>query len=223
MKSGKSKDVKWVYGHVATELFMDQHGCGYKIFSVCDCGKEADAGSVSEELAIRYAEMGKKTLLIHTDLYSEEKNIYQNSSIKKKGFVEYLSGDSTLKDILCGPYRNNLYYIGRGGRTAGNKEQILCSQKTETLLSAFREEYDAIFLHTPSLAAPVSGKILCRLTDAVLFVVAIGKTKKAQLEEAKRQMDMLGIPIAGVMGMRGDRAVWGQYINRFSKENGDLS
>ena len=62
----------------------------------------------------------------------------------------------------------------------GNKEQILCSQKTETLLSALREEYDAIFLHTPSLTAPVSGKILCRLADAVVLVVAMRKTKKAQ-------------------------------------------
>ncbi len=223
MRTGKSKDVKWVYRHVVTELYMEQHGHDYKMFSVCDCGKETDAGSVSEELAIRYAEMGKKTLLIHADLYCEERNPYQNSSIKKKGFIEYISGGSTLKDILCGPYRNNLYYIGRGGRMTENKEQILCSQKAETLLSELREEYDAIFLHTPPLTAPVSGKILCRLTDAVLLVVAMKKTKIAQLEEAKRQMDTLGIPIAGVMGMRGDKAVWSQYLSRFSKENGDPS
>ena len=55
-----TRDIEWVYSHITSEIYMKQYTFGYKLFAVCDCSEEAGALPVSEELAARFAQMGKR-------------------------------------------------------------------------------------------------------------------------------------------------------------------
>ena len=65
-----SKDEQWVYSHITAEVFMNQFLTEYVTFAVCSCGNESDSLTVAEELAAHLAALGKKTLLINTDIYA---------------------------------------------------------------------------------------------------------------------------------------------------------
>ena len=210
-------DFKWVYSHISSEIYMQQYTEGYITFAVCGCSQQSGSLTVSEELGVHMAEMGRKTLLINADLYGEERRTFQNGKIRSQGFADFINGTASVKDILSGPYQDNFYYIGRGKIETDVKEQLLCSQRGETLFSSLRNDFDIIILHTPSLTSPASGRILCRFADAAIFIAAAGRTRKSQLEAAKHWMDELNVPVAGMIATRGKKTLWNQFSRRFDK------
>lgn len=221
-KRNYTRDIEWVYSHITSEIYMKQYTFGYKLFAVCDCSEEAGALPVSEELAARFAKMGKKTLMIHADLYGRESGTFQSGSSPEKGFADYITEAADLSEILSDSCQENLYYISRGNVTEGIAEQLLCSPRAEQLLSALRENYDIILLHTPALTAPVSGKTLCRFADAAVLVAAVGKTRKSQLEKVKSQLDKLQVPAAGMIATRANSILWNQFARWFDRASGIL-
>lgn len=209
-----SRVTKHIYSHMISELAMLQIKNGYKVFAVSNCSHDAGAFDVTKEVAIRFADMGKRTLIINGDLYGPEE-IPLDGAEKKKGLSDFLMEDPPLKDILANQYRNMLFLVGRGSEVLWQKEQMLCSPKVDTLLSALYDKFDIIFCVTPALSAPVSGKQLCKLSDAVILVAAMGRTKKKQIESAKKQLDELEVPVSGIIATQAPKTAWSQYINRF--------
>lgn len=205
---------KLIYSHVVSEIAMQQLQNGYKIFTVSNCSHDAGSFDVTRELASRFADLGKRTLMINGDLYGREE-VSIDGAEQKKGFSDFIREEFPIKDILTNQYKNKFFYIGRGSEIGWNKEQILCSPKVSTLFSALNNEFDVIFCATPSLSAPVSGKQLCKLSDSVILVAAMGQTKKKQIESAKEQLDELEIPISGIIATEAPKTAWEQYIGRF--------
>ena len=80
--------------------------------------------------------------------------------------------------------------------------KILCSHKLKELLERLYDAYDFIVIDTPSLSATLDSKVLCSLADSVVLVAAMEESKKKQLEDAKVQLDRLGIPISGVVATK---------------------
>lgn len=209
-----SRTSKFIYSHMTSEIAMQQIQNGYKIFAVSNCSLGAGAFDVTKELAIRFADMGKRTLMINGDLYGSEE-VPRDGAEQRKGLSDFLMEDLPIKDILSNQYRNMLFYVDRGSEISRYKEQVLCSPKVNIMLSALYDKFDIIFCVTPSLSAPVSGKQLCRLSDSVILVAAMGQTKKRQIESAKAQLDILEIPVSGIIATRSSKTAWEQYIGRF--------
>lgn len=209
-----SINSKLIYSHMTSEIAMQQIQNGYKFFAVSNCSHDAGALDVTREMAIQFADMGKRTLMINGDLYGLEE-VPVNDEEQKKGFSDFLMEDLPIKDILENQYRDMLFYVSRGSKISWQKEQVLCSPKVKILLSALYDNFDIIFCVTPSLSAPVSGKQLCKLSDSVILVAAMGQTKKRQIESAKEQLDELKIPISGIIATQSKKTAWEQYIGRF--------
>lgn len=202
---------KLIYSHIASEIAMQQVQNRYKIFAISNCSHDAGAFDLTRELAIRFADLGKRTLMINGDLYGREE-ISIDGAEQKKGFSDLIMEEFSIKDILT---KNKFFYIGCGSEIGWNIERVLCSPKVSTLFSALYKEFDVIFCATPSLSAPVSGKVLCKLSDSVILVAAMGQTKKKQIESAKEQLGELGIPISGIIATEASKTAWEQYIGRF--------
>ena len=214
-----SKDEQWVYSHITAEVFMNQFLTEYVTFAVCSCGNESDSLTVAEELAAHLAALGKKTLLINTDIYAGREKFVHIKETSDLGFADYINGTASIDDILSYSSHERLHCIGIGCTRADEAEQILCSQTGGELISYPRRDFDIIILHTPSLAASVSGRVLCRFADTAVLVAAAGKTRKKQIEAAKNQMDELAVPIAGIIATRSKKTLWEQFSRWFDRQS----
>ena len=130
-----SKNDQWVYSHIAAEIFMNQFSTEYVTFAVCGCGNESDSLTVAEELAAHLAALGKKTLLINTDVYAGRENLFRIEDISDLGFADYINGTASISNILSDSSHERLHFIGRGSARADDAEQILCSPKGGDLIS----------------------------------------------------------------------------------------
>ena len=218
-RKNRFKNHQWVYSHIASEVFMNQYSTKYVIFAVCGCGNESDSLSVAEELADHLAGLGKKTLLINTDVYPYREKLFHIEDTSDFGFSDYINGTAGANEIISVSCDGKFNFIGRGRSRADEAEQILCSPKGGVLLSSLRRDFDIIILHTPSLTASVSGRILCRFADTAILVAAAGKTKKIQLEDGKKQMDELNVPVAGVIATRSKKTLWEQFSRWFDRQS----
>ncbi len=160
---------------------------------------------VSSNLAITFAQAGKKVVLIDTDMRKGRiHKLFQVNAIP--GLSNFLSGiDETNKGEKEDIYKyvrrteiNNLYII-TSGNVPPNPSELLASEKTVNMLEKLKEAFDIIILDgTPSLLVTDS-IILSRIADSTIIVTAHKQTKKDSLQKVKKSIENVGGKIAGVV------------------------
>ena len=122
-------------------------------------------------LGITFAEAGKKTLVIDTDLRNPSlvKGIYK---IEGKGLSDYLVGDIRNVSEIVHPHEklDNLKFIPTSV-VKGNVHELLSSVKMKSLMLRLKEEYDYIIIDTPAVGLVSDFLLFWEVIDVNLFVV----------------------------------------------------
>lgn len=153
---------------------------------------------ISANLAVSFAQAGKKVLLIDCDLRKgRQHKIFKASS--RYGLSNLLVDKiSEYKEYVLKTEVENLYFIPRGA-CPPNPSELLNSKKMISLLTELQKVFDLIILD----GAPVTGLsdsvILSSSIDKVVLVACADKTPKAQLKNAKKSLEAVGANIAGVV------------------------
>ena len=160
---------------------------------------------ISSNLAITFAQAGKKVVLVDTDMRKGRLNkMFQIDLVP--GLSNYLSGiDETgtvgKEDISKYVKRteiNNLYVIP-AGNVPPNPSELLTSETTTIMLEKLKEIFDIVILDgTPSLLVTDS-VILSRIVDTTIIVTEHKSTKKDNLQKVKKAIENVGGKIAGVV------------------------
>ncbi|MBW5448349.1 polysaccharide biosynthesis tyrosine autokinase [Cohnella sp. CFH 77786] len=152
--------------------------------------------TTAANLAVSFAQEGKKTLLIDGDL--------RKPSLHQMFMIPNRSG---LSDALIGE-RPSLSYVqetstpGLNVMTTGtlpaNPADVLSSRKMRSMLDEFKQHFDVILFDTPPVLAVADGLIVASFCDGVILVLNEGKTKHASAQKA---MQYFGHAKARVLGV----------------------
>ncbi len=160
---------------------------------------------VSSNLAITFAQTGKKVLLIDADM--RKGRVAQLFQVNKvPGLSNLLSGideKGINKEIDPLNYVNkteieNLFVIP-SGNVPPNPAELLETQKTIEILEQYKEVFDVIILDgTPGILV-TDAIILSRIVDTTLIVASHKTTQKDDIVKVKRSIENVGGKIAGVI------------------------
>lgn len=214
----KIQQSEMIYAHIVSELYLHQTREHARVLAICDCGQSAGGQEVSEVLAERFAQIGVKTLLICADPCAVSAVAQWNGP----GFSDYVLQEAPLEQMVRKLAGQGYDAIGFGESGIRQTERLVCSPKVEQLLDAVRSTYDMVLLHTPSLTAYASGKMICQAADAALLIAAAGITQKAQLAWAKEQLEELKVPIEGVIATQAKRTLLQQFVRCFDQQRNSL-
>lgn len=134
-------------------------------------------------LGITFAESGKKTLIIDTDLRNPSL-VNGIRKIEGKGLSNYLQGTvASLNDIIY-PHEqlDNLKFIPTSVVEA-NVHELLSGPKMKSLIEELREKYDYIILDTPAVGLVSDFLLMWDVIDINLFVVRRKIAKLKFLED----------------------------------------
>lgn len=194
ISANSSFAVKEAYNSIRTNLLFTQQGEKCPIFVVTSPTANNGKTINSANLAINFAQMGKKTLIIDADM--------RNPSLHK---LFSLSSRNGLSEILAGLTDNitvtktgieNLSIL-TSGKIPPNPTELLSSPRMDKLLDFVREHYDCVFIDTP----PVN-----IVTDATVFAqkgtkyILIVKTDSTNFPELKTTVDSLKSIDANIIG-----------------------
>lgn len=155
-------------------------------------------------LAVTFAQAGKKVLLIDADMRKGRQfNIFGISPTP--GLSNYLSGvneeniDSfTLEDFVQKTEIENLFVMP-AGNVPPNPSELLVSEKMLELNSLVKKIFDiTIFDGTPSLIV-TDAPILARMVDSTIIVTAHNETKIDNVAKVKKAIENIGGKVAGVV------------------------
>ena len=160
---------------------------------------------VSSNLAITFAQAGKKVALVDADMRKGRLHtMFQVENIP--GLSNYLSGidevgaagNKGIVHYIKPTMTDNLFLI-TSGNIPPNPSELLASEKTLNMLDKLKEIFDIVILDgTPGLIV-TDALILSRIVDTTIIVTAHKSTKKDNLEKVKKDIENVGGKIAGVV------------------------
>lgn len=160
---------------------------------------------VSSNLAVTFAQAGKKVVLIDADIRKgRQYSIFGVSP--RPGLSNYLSGigvnneegSTDLADFIQETDVDNLYIIS-AGNIPPNPAELLIAPQMVDLLDRLKDMCDIIIIDGPPSQLVTDALILTRLVDSTLIVTASKSTKKEDLRRVVANIQNVGGKIAGIV------------------------
>lgn len=160
---------------------------------------------VSSNLAVTFAQAGKKVVLIDADMRKgRQYSIFGVSP--RPGLSNYLSGidvnneegSTDLADFIQETDVDNLYIIS-AGNIPPNPAELLIAPQMVDLLDRLKDICDIIIIDGPPSQLVTDALILTRLVDSTLIVTASKCTKKEDLRRVIANIQNVGGKIAGIV------------------------
>lgn len=166
--------------------------------------------TVVANLAVAFAQAGKRVLLLDTDL--RKPALHSEFGLNREpGLCDYLFGESTQEEVLQKRIIENLDIIA-AGKIPPNPSEILGSEKVRHFLETMKESYDIVLLDSPPLLAVTDASILSTLVDGVVVVVSSGSTRIETLQQSLEALQNVGSKLVGIVLNRFDfKKAYGGY------------
>jgi capsular exopolysaccharide synthesis family protein len=146
-------------------------------------------------LAIVYAQQGKKVLLIDTDL--RKPTVHYTFSIENhKGLSNIIVGETNLEDVVVTSDVENLDIL-TCGPIPPNPSELLTSRRMKALIEEARGIYDIILFDTPPILVVTDAQILANQCDGSILVV---RSKSTKIETAQKALGALNAVNARILG-----------------------
>lgn len=208
--------VREAYNAIRTNLLFTMQGEKCPIFVVTSPTANNGKTINSANLAINFAQMGKKTLLIDSDM--------RNPSLHK---LFSLSSRNGLSEILAGLTDNitvskteieNLSVL-TSGKIPPNPAELLASSRMDKLLAFVKEHYDCVFIDTPPVNIVTDSTVFSQKATGYILIV---KTDTTNIPELKASVDILQNVGSNILGFilndaNSEKKKYYSYYRKYSK------
>ena len=153
--------------------------------------------TVAANLAVAYAQSGRSTILVDSDLRRPDIHTFFRLS-NATGLTRALaSRASTIAPFLQETEVTNLRVL-TAGPPPPNPAELIGSQRMKLLLDQLTEMADVVVLDSPPLSLVTDGALLAALADGAVLVVRAGQSRRAPLRAAAQALTRSGARILGV-------------------------
>ncbi len=168
-----------------------------KVISITSSSPDEGKSTTSINLAITFAQMGAKVILLDCDLRKSRLHRYLEIQ-RNEGVSNVLCGFAELDKIIIKNVRENLDVL-TAGEIPPNPAELLETNEFDILLENLRDKYDYIFVDTPPVTIVTDGVIVAKKCDGVIIVVKENQTTYDMLDEAINLIKLAGTTIIGVI------------------------
>jgi capsular exopolysaccharide synthesis family protein len=151
----------------------------------------------ASNLAVAYAQQGKKVLIIDTDM--RRPTVHYAFKVANGLVLSSLLTRQAEKDKAILPTKIENLSILTAGPIPPNPAELLSSRAMEHLVSQLREEFEILIFDAPPLLQVADSRITSRLTDGVVLLVGCTTSDRQRVLKAKEQLELAEAKILGVV------------------------
>lgn len=183
------------YKTLHTNIQFSLHGEGCKRICITSSASGEGKSITILNLAISFAEVGKKVLLIDADLRRPAiaRLLREPATI---GLANVLAELVTAEEAIHKDVYPNLDILF-SGEIPPNPLELLNGAPMEKLISDMSEVYDYILVDAPPAAVVSDACVVANLLDGVLFLVRSGRSNKDDVRQALGGLQLIGAKILG--------------------------
>ena len=154
--------------------------------------------TTTANLAIAFAQLRKRTLLIDADLRKPVMHNVFNQD-RGPGLSEYLVGEVEDINAIIHPTKvENLFIVTAGGLPP-NPSELLGSERMSALVDRLEQEWDMILFDSPPIVAVTDASMISGEIDAIAMVVKAGQTDRSAVDRALDTIRNVQAPLVGVI------------------------
>jgi capsular exopolysaccharide family len=216
---GKLEDLEYSVNEAYKTLRTNLSFCGndVKTILLTSCTPNEGKSTVALRLTQALAEDEKKVILVDADL---RKSVFIGrygitSEHQIKGLSHYLSGQNELDDVICETGIENLNIIF-AGPTTPNPTELIGNSYFEEMIKTLREQYDYIIIDAPPLGSVIDAAIITKVCDGTILVVENNVISRRFAQDVKKQIEITGCKILGVIINKYDIYRKGKYKSYYS-------
>ena len=173
-------------------------GENVKVIGITSFGASEGKTTISFQLAASMAQMGKRVLLLDTDL---RKSVLQ-SRLKVQGQIEglshYLTGQANVNELMHGTDIPGLFVMFAGVRVP-NAAELLGSNNFKKLIPALRDVFDYVIVDAAPLGQVIDCAVIAPELDGTAIVIDANKNSYKLERRVQNQLEKSGGKILGVI------------------------
>ncbi len=186
--------VKEAYSSIRTNLLFTQRGEKCPIFVVTSPTANNGKTLNSINLAVSFAQMGKKTLLIDSDMRNP--TVHRMFSIpSQNGLSEILAGLTDNITVSKTDIEN--LSVLTAGKIPPNPAELLASDRMDKLLDFVKEHYDCVFIDTPPINIVTDATVFAEKTTGYVIVVKANTSDSSDVKMAVSSLQHINGNILG--------------------------
>jgi capsular exopolysaccharide synthesis family protein len=147
--------------------------------------------------ATAYAQMGKKTLLVDTDLRRPVVHHFFDMR-REPGFSDLFGENLDYSAVIRPSGKENLDVITAGIFTP-NPAELIGSHKMTQHIEYFKKNYEMIFFDTPPIVAVTDATLLGKKVDGVLLVIKSHHSDREFVSRALMTLNNVGVKVWGAI------------------------
>jgi len=148
-------------------------------------------------LAINFAQMGQRVLLIDADM----RNPSQHKALERfndSGLSSYLSGDASREALIQDTSVANLSVLTAGPQPPSPVDLLMGPRLLELMNRAEAMGFEKIVIDAPPVLGIADAIVLGNQVQNILFIVKAGSTRLSSIRDALRRLRMAGLMPLGV-------------------------
>ncbi len=189
--------IREAFNQLRTNLMytVDASG-GTPVYAVTSTDEHAGKSTVIANLAVSFAHLNKKVLLIDGDMRCPVIHRFFNISRGEMGLSEVISG------IVTETPKHNVFPnldVIISGHIPPNPSELLTSARFSELIEQWKQEYDIILIDFPPMGIVTDCIANVNIVTAYMFVVRAGACSAKHINASLETMDQVGAKIAGIV------------------------
>ncbi|WP_411843776.1 CpsD/CapB family tyrosine-protein kinase [Salinicoccus sp. HZC-1] len=157
----------------------------------------AGKSTIAANMAIAYAQAGKKTLLLDGDLRRPTCH-YTFDVGNQKGLSTAIVNDISLEELVIKTEFDMLDLI-TSGPIPPNPSELLSSKKLAQFVDKLKFQYEMIIIDSPPLLSVTDAQLLSKRADGVILVTDVENNNRDHLLEAKELLNKADANIIGIV------------------------
>ena len=156
-------------------------GSNQKVVLITSTTSGEGKSFVAANLAISFALLGKKVVIVGLDIRKPEQNKAFQMSHKEDGITRYLA-DPEHTDLMSLLQQSNVtpnLYILPGGAIPPNPTELVARDSLVQAVDRLKKEFDYVILDTAPIGMVTDTQLISRVADMSIYVCRAGYTPKA--------------------------------------------
>jgi len=209
--------ISEAYRGIRTSIEFSNLDKNLKVITVTSSMQNEGKSTVMANLAVSFANLDKKVLIMEGDLRNPSVHRMFNIS-NINGLTDILLNNKTFLDcVYCTDVKN--LHVLTCGPIPPNPSEMLSSNKIREFVENLREHYDYIFIDAPPIGIVTDAGIISTYTDGCIFVVGAGDADIEMAKVAKERLEKVGANILGVVLNKFDASGANAYYNYYYEED----
>ncbi len=174
----------------------DNEGC--PVYAITSAEMSVGKSTISANIAISFANLGKKVLLIDADMRRPSQHSIFGYNKKQSGLSDLLAGvKNSDTECMNSPVEN--VTLITSGIIPPNPSELIHSKKFLEFLSKWKNEYDIIFIDCPPVGIVSDPIALADFISGYIIVAMANKSNSIQINSAIRSLKQSRAKIIGLV------------------------